>query len=240
MVSTTPLTYPSPIRHRRKPRPRREITIIFEKRNGLSPDTGVPLGASPLVVSASPLQDTEFLDFAKREPRKVARPLLRLAETAELDSAEAAAKGGYGSSSEPLGAAVVVPTGKSEKIAAAQALSTLAAGIASLKSLVNLSAVPALAEAPVVWEPQAPATGTHGNAPKRLTEALRAGWLEGRAQMAHWYAMLLANVSTSKKGQDWPGGVPGELEMLFKEMSDRSRRADMVNAAKNVCLDTEP
>lgn len=46
------------------------------------------------------------------------------------------------------------------------------------------------------------------NAPKRLTEALRAGWLEGRAQMAHWYAMLLANVSTSKKGQDCDvGGV---------------------------------
>ena len=40
------------------------------------------------------------------------------------------------------------------------------------------------------------------NAPKRLTEALRAGWLEGRAEMAHWYAMLLANVSTSKKGQE--------------------------------------
>lgn len=40
------------------------------------------------------------------------------------------------------------------------------------------------------------------NAPKRLTESLRAGWLEGRAQMAHWYSMLLANVSTCKKGQD--------------------------------------
>lgn len=28
--------------------------------------------------------------------------------------------------------------------------------------------------------------------------------------------------------------------MLFKEMADRSRRGDMVNAAKNVCLDQEP
>ena len=46
------------------------------------------------------------------------------------------------------------------------------------------------------------------NAPKRLTEALRAGWLEGRAEMAHWYAMLLANVSTSKKGQE-RGGFQG-------------------------------
>ena len=40
---------------------------------------------------------------------------------------------------------------KSEKIAAAQAMSTLAAGVASLKSLVNLSAVPALAEAAPVY-----------------------------------------------------------------------------------------
>ena len=40
---------------------------------------------------------------------------------------------------------------KSEKIAAAQAMSTLAAGVASLKSLVTLSAVPALAEAAPVY-----------------------------------------------------------------------------------------
>ena len=30
-----------------------------------------------------------------------------------------------------------------------------------------------------------------------------------------------------------------ELEMLFREMSDRARRADMVSAAKNVCLDMD-
>lgn len=44
----------------------------------------------------SSLQDLIFLDFCKREPRKCARPLLRLAEKAEQDSAEAKAKeGGY-------------------------------------------------------------------------------------------------------------------------------------------------
>ena len=57
------------------------------------------------VSSFNPWQDTDFLDFCKREPRKCARPLLRLAEKAELDSAEAVAKGGYGGrgSSETLG-----------------------------------------------------------------------------------------------------------------------------------------
>ncbi|CAK9068773.1 unnamed protein product [Durusdinium trenchii] len=217
----------------------------------------------------SQTEDPDFLDFCKREPRRCARPLLRLAEKAEQDSAEAAAAaGGYSSGQE-----------KSEKVAAIQAASNLAAGVHALKCLVNLSAVPAVAEELVSL-----------NAPKRLTEALRAGWLEGRAQMAHWYSMLLANVSTCKKGQEalcadegmlkflvaaylttprlpardgyedpllWLGAVlvnvlvlpegrkllaigkSQELEMLFGEMSDRSRRADMVNAAKNVCLDMD-
>jgi len=216
-------------------------------------------------------EDTDFLDFCRREPRKCARPLLRLAEKAELDSAEAMAKGGYGGSKGS--------SEKSDKIAAAQAIHTLAAGVNSLKALVNLSAVPAVAEELVAL-----------NAPKRLTESLRAGWLEGRAQMAHWYSMLLANVSTCKKGQEalcadegmlkflvaayltkprlpprdgyedplvFLGGVlvnvlaltegrkllamgkSQELEMLFKEMADRPRRTDMVNAAKNVALDME-
>lgn len=80
---------------------------------------------------------------------------------------------------------------KSEKQSAIQAASSLAAGVAALKCLVNLSAVPALAEELVSL-----------NAVKRLLEALRAGWLEGRAEMAHWYAMLLANVSGSKKAQE--------------------------------------
>eukprot|EP00434_Breviolum_minutum_P007150 symbB.v1.2.006311.t1/scaffold354.1/size221495/6 len=305
----------------------REIVVIFEKRNGLSPDTSYQIvmnaAATNEMVADQEVQesdgksnadewivfltmaeghdhdltellgllqdqkaevrrlaaegvlgqteDTDFLDFCRREPRKCARPLLRLAEKAELDSAEAMAKGGYGGSKGS--------SEKSDKIAAAQAIHTLAAGVNSLKALVNLSAVPAVAEELVAL-----------NAPKRLTESLRAGWLEGRAQMAHWYSMLLANVSTCKKGQEalcadegmlkflvaayltkprlpprdgyedplvFLGGVlvnvlaltegrkllamgkSQELEMLFKEMADRPRRTDMVNAAKNVALDME-
>ncbi|CAK9090290.1 Hypothetical protein (Fragment) [Durusdinium trenchii] len=269
----------------------REIVVIFEKRNGLSPDTSYQIVMNAATTNEmvanqedqkpevrrfaaetvlSQTEDPDFLDFCKREPRRCARPLLRLAEKAEQDSAEAAAAaGGYSSGQEM----------KSEKVAAIQAASNLAAGVHALKCLVNLSAVPAVAEELVSL-----------NAPKRLTEALRAGWLEGRAQMAHWYSMLLANVSTCKKGQEalcadegmlkflvaaylttprlpardgyedpllWLGAVlvnvlvlpegrkllaigkSQELEMLFGEMSDRSRRADMVNAAKNVCLDMD-
>jgi len=33
--------------------------------------------------------------------------------------------------------------------------------------------------------------------------------------------------------------ISEELEMLFKEMADRPRRTDMVNAAKNVALDMD-
>ena len=80
---------------------------------------------------------------------------------------------------------------RKDKHSAIQAASSLAAGVAALKCLVNLSAVPPLAEELVSL-----------NAVKRLLEALRAGWLEGRAEMAHWFAMLLANVSGLKKAQE--------------------------------------
>jgi len=38
-------------------------------------------------------------------------------------------------------------------------------------------------------------------APRRCAEALRSGWLEGRAHYAHWYSMILANITTSEVGQ---------------------------------------
>lgn len=47
---------------------------------------------------------------------------------------------------------------------------------------------------------------------------------------------LYANIMSSSF---FAGETLQELEMLFREMSDRARRADMVNAAKNVCLDMD-
>ncbi|CAJ1440526.1 unnamed protein product [Effrenium voratum] len=133
----------------------------------------------------SQTEDTDFLDFCRRQPRTCARPLLRLAEKAEADRAEALRLGDAAASASGASGS------KGDRAAALAAASTLAAGVAALKALVNLSAVPAVAEELVAL-----------NAPKRVVEALRAGWLEGRAEMAHWFAMLLANVSTCKKGQE--------------------------------------
>ena len=212
-------------------------------------------------------EDTSFLDFCRRTPRTAARPLLRLAEKAEAEAAEAAQIGSKGGSSQ------------AEKTAAIQAASSMAACVSALKALVNLSTIPTVQEELVAL-----------NAPKRITESLRSGWLEGRATMAHWYAMLLANVSTSVKGQQalcsdegmlkflvaayvtkprppprdgyedpllWLGSllvnvlvVPegrklfalGEhhaLPTIFGELADRGRRQDMINAVKNICLDSD-
>ena len=211
-------------------------------------------------------EDTDFLDFCRRNPRSAARPLLRLAEKAEAEAAEAAEAGAKGKSSQ-------------EKTAAIQAASSMAACVSALKALVNLSTIPSVQEELVSL-----------NAPKRLTEALRSGWLEGRATMAHWYAMLLANVTTSTKGQEalcadegmlkflvaayvtkprppardgnedpllWLGSLlvnvlvlpegrklfaTGEhhaLMTIFSELADRGRRQDMINAVKNICLDPD-
>jgi len=212
-------------------------------------------------------EDTDFLDFCKQNPRLAARPLLRLAEKAEAELAEALeARAKAGGRESPA-----------EKTAAIQAASSVGAGIAALKALVNLSTIPSVQDELVSL-----------NAPKRVTEVLRSGWLEGRASLAHWYAMLLANISTSAKGQQavcsdegmlkflvaayvtkprppardgyedpllWLGSLlvnvlalpegrklfaMGEhhaLTTIFTELADRGRRQDMMNAVKNICLD---
>mmetsp|Transcript_28534 Transcript_28534/g.67019 ORF Transcript_28534/g.67019 Transcript_28534/m.67019 type:complete len:384 (-) Transcript_28534:343-1494(-) len=211
-------------------------------------------------------EDTDFLDYCRRNPRTAARPLLRLAEKAESEVSEAEAGEKAGSS-------------QAQKAAAIQAASSMEACVSALKALVNLSTIPAVQEELVSL-----------NAPKRITEALRSGWLEGRATMAHWYAMLLANISTSAKGQQALCGDEGMLKFLvaayvtkprpaardgyedpllwlgsllvnvlvlpegrklfamgenhalttiFNELADRGRRQDMINAVKNTCLDSE-
>jgi len=130
------------------------------------------------------------------------------------------------------------------------------------------------------------------SAPKRCAQALRSGWLEGRSELAHWHAMLLANLTTAKRGQEALSGDesllrfllaayvanprppprdgyddplfclgkaignicaleegrrlltggeggPATLVTLMGELGDRTRRPDVLNGLRNVCLDKE-
>mmetsp|Transcript_81129 Transcript_81129/g.180332 ORF Transcript_81129/g.180332 Transcript_81129/m.180332 type:complete len:426 (-) Transcript_81129:92-1369(-) len=125
-------------------------------------------------------EDQDFLAYCQRNPRACARPLLRLAESAE--AAEAAAD----STGEASGSGSATAARK----AALDAATAAAAGSAALQALVNLSAAPSLCDELVSLK-----------ASERCAEAMRAGWLLGRSGQAHWYAMLLANVTTGKAGQ---------------------------------------
>jgi len=61
---------------------------------------------------------------------------------------------------------------------------------AALKCLVNLASVPAVCAELVELR-----------APGRCIEVLRTLWLDGNADDVHWFTMLLANLSTTEKGQ---------------------------------------
>lgn len=126
-------------------------------------------------------ESPDFVDYCGRNPRGAARPLLRLVERSNAakstdSSDKAASSSGY--------------KGK-EKLAHAESVALAAAGVAALQALVNISSAPSVQDELVAL-----------NAPKRITEALHEGWLEGRADNAHWYAMLLTNITTSKAGQE--------------------------------------
>jgi len=125
----------------------------------------------------------EFLEYSQRHPRLAAKPLLRLVERAEAEAASS------GSALDAAGDSAVGK--KAQKLAAKDAAEAEAAGSAALQALVNLSGVPAVRDELVSL-----------NGPRRCAEALRAGWLEGRSELAHWHAMLLANLTTSKAGQE--------------------------------------
>jgi len=213
--------------------------------------------------------DQGFIGFCKREPRAVAKPLLRLIERAEERFAASTAA-----------AESVAGQKQAQKVvvAAAQAGETASS---ALQARVNLSRLPAVQEELVRL-----------NATRRIAESIRSGWMEGRAERAHWQAMLLANLSTAKAGRealcadeqllqfligafaskprppprdcyDDPlitlGKVLGNvcalpegrrllagasrgastLTMLKGELGDRSRRPDIVNIFRNVCIDKE-
>uniref|UniRef100_A0A7S1AX88 Protein HGH1 N-terminal domain-containing protein n=1 Tax=Noctiluca scintillans TaxID=2966 RepID=A0A7S1AX88_NOCSC len=125
-------------------------------------------------------EDADFLRHCQSHPRKVARPLLRLVEKTEAEI--------------PVQLAIVEANeaSKAELEAAANEATLLGgARTEALRSLVNLSSVPTVRD-------QLVALG----APNRCIEAIRSGWLEGRIGGAQWYAMVLANITTTKAGQE--------------------------------------
>lgn len=69
-------------------------------------------------------------------------------------------------------------------------VSTKDARQAALKCLVNLAGVPAVCSELVELR-----------APGRCIDVLRTLWLDGNADDVHWFTMLLANLSTTEKGQ---------------------------------------
>lgn len=216
-------------------------------------------------------ENQEFLGYCQRFPRRVAKPLMRLVERAEAATASSTAGASAGGTQDQRAA----------RQAALEARDAEEAGAAALQAVVNLSTVPAIRDALIAL-----------NAPRRALESLRSGWLEGRAGLAHWYAMLLANLTTVKAGQEalcedqallrfllaafvakprppprdgyddplmWLGRALGNVcalpagrsalssgeqgaatvATLVVELSERSRRPDVLTALRNLCLDTE-
>jgi len=131
-------------------------------------------------------ESQDFLEYCRRQPRKAARPLLRLAEKAEADAATSGTAANLAA-----GKARTAEEQKAARMAAMEAVSASAAGSSALQALVNISAVPSVRDELVEL-----------SAPRRAAEAMRGGWLEGRSGLAHWYAMLLANITTAKAGQE--------------------------------------
>mmetsp|Transcript_6637 Transcript_6637/g.14478 ORF Transcript_6637/g.14478 Transcript_6637/m.14478 type:complete len:417 (+) Transcript_6637:108-1358(+) len=123
-------------------------------------------------------EDEGFIAYCKDHPRQVAKPLLRLMERAESVALEAAGDTGSGKAD-------------AERRAAVQEASAKVAAADALKALVNLSTVPQVRDALIDL-----------SAAKRCGEAMRKGWLEGSAELAHWHAMVLANVTTTQPGQE--------------------------------------
>eukprot|EP00747_Dinoflagellata_sp_TGD_P165130 gnl/TRDRNA2_/TRDRNA2_186004_c0_seq1.p1 gnl/TRDRNA2_/TRDRNA2_186004_c0~~gnl/TRDRNA2_/TRDRNA2_186004_c0_seq1.p1 ORF type:complete len:467 (-),score=110.02 gnl/TRDRNA2_/TRDRNA2_186004_c0_seq1:52-1383(-) len=149
----------------------------------------------------------DFLRYCRENPRSAAKPLLRLVERAEAavakgeQAAEAAASASSSREAE-----------KAQKAAEFDVASATAAGSAALQALVNISSIPTVRDELVEL-----------SAPRRCTEALRNGWLEGRADLAHWYAMLLANITTVDAGQKAICGEETLLRFLFAAYTAKPR-----------------
>jgi hypothetical protein len=218
-----------------------------------------------------------FIGFCQLHPRKVAKPLLRLVERAEVSAMEGKAAIAEASKELESTKGDAHQQERAVRQAAAEAKTAQDAGSSALQALVNLSAVPAVRDEIVSM-----------NGPRRSVEALRGGWLEGRSGLAHWYAMLLANVTATRDGQEAlcadealvrfliaayisnPRPAPRDgyddpleclgkvfrnlcalsegrrvlgksscVESLANELRVRNRRADVLGALRNLCIDNE-
>jgi len=138
-------------------------------------------------------ESLEFLEFCRGCPHKVPKALLRLVERAEAD--------------------IAANTSKDVQNPLCVASSVFAnAGGAALQALVNLATVPTICNELIDL-----------NAPCRCVEALRSGWLEGRAVLAHWHAMLLANLTTMEAAQEALCADESLLRFLFAAYVARPR-----------------
>merc|ERR1719171_2247392 len=52
---------------------------------------------------------------------------------------------------------------------------------------------------------------------------MKAGWMEGRSDLAHWYSMVLANVSSTEAGQKALCAEEPHLRFLFAAFVSKSR-----------------
>jgi len=152
----------------------------------------------------------DFIEYCKKKPRAVARALLRLAERAEADLAKADVS--EGTRDGESGRKATSSEDKKERMSKLEAMESAAAGSAALKALVNLSAVQSVCAELVDM-----------NAARRCCEALRGGWLEGRSELAHWHAMLLANLSNGEAGQKALIAEESHLRFLFSAYVAKSR-----------------
>jgi len=137
-----------------------------------------------------------FIAFCQKYPRKVGRPLLRLFERSEAAVADGA--------ESSKGAAASASKKKADSLGIEEKANAIEAGTVALQALVNLSSIPQVSEELVSM-----------SAPKRCTEALRRGWLEGSVEFGHLHAMILANLTTSKTGQQAICAEASLLPFLF-------------------------
>eukprot|EP00927_Polykrikos_kofoidii_P069403 TRINITY_DN64865_c0_g1_i1.p1 TRINITY_DN64865_c0_g1~~TRINITY_DN64865_c0_g1_i1.p1 ORF type:complete len:422 (+),score=77.69 TRINITY_DN64865_c0_g1_i1:111-1268(+) len=161
--------------------------------------------------------NSECLDYCMQNPRKVAKPLLRLVESAEASREALAAK-----IEEAKGLADAGQMKKQIHAASVEALQAKHAGEFALKALVNISAVPAVRDELVSMK-----------APRRCAKSLEAGWLQGRGELAHFYAMVLVNLTSNLEASEDFSKDPAIVSFLVAAFIAKARPKTVEEAGGN-------